>query len=234
MAASERTGNRLLDSLNDDERSTLLASSDRTSMTPGQSRRTPGEAIDRVFFPTSGTLSLLVEQDEGRIEAATIGREGVADAHASLGSRVASQTIVAQVDGESIDVDVDVFGKVYDGEGRLRSLMHGYLEALFAQATISAACIALHHVNQRCARWLLETHDRVDSDTFSLRQEFLAAMLGVHRPTVSVAAGTLQSAGMITYARGRITIVDREALEDAACACYELVRSAYSRLVPLI
>jgi CRP-like cAMP-binding protein len=186
-----------------------------------------------VFFPTSGTLSVIVEQPEGRLETATTGREGVADAHAALGSRVASQIVLSQVAGESIDIDVDVFAEVYAERGHLSTVIHGYLEALFAQSMISAACIALHPVNERCARWLLETHDRVDGDEFTLRQEFLATMLGVRRPTVSIAAGTLAQAGLIRYHRGDIDILDREGLEDAACSCYESIRLAYSRLVPL-
>jgi CRP-like cAMP-binding protein len=93
--------------------------------------------------------------------------------------------------------------------------------------------MALHQVNERCARWLLETHDRVDSDTFELKQDLLARMLAVSRPTVSVAAGTLQAAGTIEYRRGKVSIVDREALEDASCSCYEANRADYSRLVPL-
>jgi CRP-like cAMP-binding protein len=91
----------------------------------------------------------------------------------------------------------------------------------------------VHHLNQRCARWLLQTHDRVDSDTFGLTQEYLGVMLGVQRPSVSIAQQTLQAAGCITYKRGSITIVDREALEAAACPCYEMIRREYSRLVPL-
>jgi hypothetical protein len=99
---------------------------------------------------------------------------------------------------------------------------------------ISAACNAVHHLNERCARWLLMTHDRVEEDTFDLKQEFLAVMLGVQRPSVSIAAGTLQEAGLISYRRGGITIRDREGLEEATCPCYELIRAEYSRLVPLV
>jgi CRP-like cAMP-binding protein len=112
-------------------------------------------------------------------------------------------------------------------------LIYGYIEALFAVASRATACIALHQVSERCARWLLETHDRVDSNRFELKQEFLGRMLAVSRPTVSVAQGTLQAAGTIQYRRGKITIVDREALEEASCSCYEVNRRDYSRLVPL-
>jgi CRP-like cAMP-binding protein len=101
------------------------------------------------------------------------------------------------------------------------------------QISLTAACNAVHHLNQRCARWLLQTHDRVDDDTFGLTQEYLGVMLGVQRPSVSIAQRTLQEAGCITFRRGFITVVDREGLEAAACPCYELIRTEYSRLVPL-
>jgi CRP-like cAMP-binding protein len=233
MDTTARTGNLILDALIADERAALLADATSRSNPVGEERRLPGDAITMVFFPTRGTLSMIVDQDDDRVEAATVGREGIADVPASLGSRIASHTVLSQVEGDSIDVGVETFNKVYDEGPTFRTLVSAYIEAVFSQASISVACMALHHVNQRCARWLLETHDRVDSDTFFLKQEFLAMMLGVHRPSVSIAAGTLQASGAIAYQRGNITVVDREALEDAACSCYESMRSEYSRLVPL-
>jgi CRP-like cAMP-binding protein len=233
MRDPDATGNLLLDALTSEERSSLLRDSDRNRIEVDVVRRHQGDAVTSVFFPTSGTLSVIVDQADGRIEAATIGREGVCDAYAALGSRVASQEMLGQVTGESIDVSVETFTKVFEEGPTLRPIIHGFIEALFSHASLSASCLALHHVNERCARWLLETHDRVDSDTFDMKQEFLAMMLGVHRPSVSIAAGSLQAAGMISYRRGKITVVDREGLEASACSCYEAIRTQYSRLVPL-
>ena len=233
MASSDRTGNLLLDSVTTDERDELLRRATSSPLRIGEERRRPGERVDEVFFPTSGSLSLIVAEPDGRVEAATIGREGAADVLPALGSRVSAHLLVSQIEGESIDVDLETFNKLYADGPTFRTLIQGWVEALFAQATISAACLALHHLNERCARWLLQSHDRVDSDTFVLKQEFLAMMLGAHRPSVSTAAGTLQASGVIRYSRGKITIVDREGLEDAACACYEKIRYEYSRLVPL-
>jgi hypothetical protein len=119
-------------------------------------------------------------------------------------------------------------------QGRLQRLVHGYLQALFSQATLCVACNAVHHVAERCARWLLQAHDRVDGDTFNLTQEYLAAMLGTGRPAVSIAASALQEAGFIQYTRGSIAILARQGLESVACQCYEDIRSEYSRLVPLV
>jgi CRP-like cAMP-binding protein len=236
MATSRppRTGNLLLDALDDGDRDVLLADSRTRPLQIGSVLMNPGDPITSVFFPTIGTLSLVAEPEaEHRVEAATIGREGVANVYAALGSREAGQQVIGQIGGEMIEVDLDTFAKVFDQPAsRLRDLVLGYIEALFAQASLNTACNALHHVNERCARWLLSAHDRVDSDTFVLKQEFLAIMLGVHRPTVSIAAATLQAAGCITYKRGVITIVDRETLEDSACPCYEAIQREYRRLVP--
>jgi CRP-like cAMP-binding protein len=233
MHASERTGNLLLDSLPPQERAGLLADAERRPITVGETRRMPGDGIDTVLFPTSGTYSIIVEADHEQVEAATVGREGVVDVYAALGSAVATQTLLAQVAGNSIDVGVKTFRAIVGADTRLRRLIYGYIEAVFAVASRATACMALHQVNERCARWLLETHDRVDSDTFELKQEFLGRMLAVSRPTVSVAQGTLQATGMIQYRRGKVSIVDREALEDASCSCYEANRRDYARLVPL-
>src|SRR5436853_3556723 len=131
-----------------------------------------------------------------------------------------------------ITVEIERFVK-QSREGRFQELIYGYLEAMVVQISVTAACNGVHHLNERCARWLLQTHDRVQTDTFGLTQEFLGVMLGVQRPSVSIAQRTLQAAGLITYQHGSITVIDREGLESAACACYEQIRSEYSRLVPL-
>jgi CRP-like cAMP-binding protein len=232
-AATERTGNLILDSTSPEERRVLLESSQTRAMNIGDIRRRMRDPVTDVMFPTSGCLSLIIESNGNPVECATVGREGAVDFFAALGSRVATHTVLTQLVGECIDVDVDAFEKVYRDGLALQPLIQGFMEAVFFSASMSAACIATHHVNERCARWLLETHDRVGSDTFYLKQEFLATMLAVRRPSVSIAAGTLQASGLITYRRGNISILDREGLEDAACSCYEAVRSEYERLVRL-
>ena len=234
FSPTSKTDNLILDSLDPAEREDLLAGAEPRALEVGHVFLSPGDQITEVIFPRSGTVSVVTEPRTGqRVEAATVGREGVGSVHSALGSRVAGQELVGQVSGEAIAVDVDLFAKLSSHPGKLQDLIHGYLEAFFAQASLSAACNAVHNLNERCARWLLLTHDRVDSDTFDLKQEFLAVMLGVQRPSVSISAGTLQEAGLITYRRGSITILDREGLEDATCPCYEMIRSEYSRLVPL-
>jgi CRP-like cAMP-binding protein len=228
------TGNVLLDAVDDPERNVLLAACRMKPITMGSIFMNPGDPITSLLFPTRGVLSLVAEPEPDHpVEAVTIGKEGVANIHAALGSRESGQQLIGQIAGELVQVDVEVFADVLERSRRIRELMFGYVEALFSQASFNAACNAIHHVDERCARWLLASHDRVDADTFVLKHEFLAIMLGVHRPTVSIASESLQSSGCITYKRGVITIVDRDALENAACSCYHAIQSEYRRLVPL-
>ncbi|MFL5737829.1 MAG: Crp/Fnr family transcriptional regulator [Actinomycetota bacterium] len=227
------TGNLLLDAIPIDDREAVLIDVVERPIDVGGTWLAAGDQIETVLFPTSGTMSLIAETGDASVEAATVGREGVVDVFAALASRIAPQRVIGQVPGSFLAIPVDQFQKIYDHAPVVRRLIQGYIEALFVQISVNAACLAVHHLNERCARWLLQTHDRVDSDTFELKQEFLAMMLGVHRPSVSIAAKTLQASGLVTYKRGKITVLDREALEDAACPCYETIRSAYSRLVPL-
>jgi|GraSoiStandDraft_46_1057282.scaffolds.fasta_scaffold94069_2 CRP-like cAMP-binding protein len=231
-AAHQRTGNLLLDALPPELRDALLEVARQRPIEVGGTWRHAGDEIESVIFPTLGTMSIIAETGGHEIEAATVGREGAIDVFAAVAMRVVPLKVIGQVSGEVFEVPLERFLKIYDEEP-FKRLMQGYVEALFVQSSLNAACLGVHHLNERCARWLLQTHDRVDSDTFELKQEFLAMMLGVHRPSVSLAEGTLQASGFITYRRGRITVVDREGLEEAACTCYEEIRSAYSRLVPL-
>ena len=127
----------------------------------------------------------------------------------------------------------DALSECMSADERTKTLIFSYVQALYSQTALSAACNAKHHVDQRAARWLLQTHDRIDGDTFFLKQEFLAFMIGVTRPSVSLAAETLQKAGLIDYARGTMTVRDRLGLESVACACYEQIRAVYSHLVRL-
>jgi CRP-like cAMP-binding protein len=231
---SEKTGNFLLDALDPTVRTSLLADAEHQSIEVWGEYVTPGEDVRSVFFPTSGTLSLLAEPDEETIvEAATIGREGAGDVFVALGALQAAHRMIGQIEGEMFVVDADAISECISRDQRTKTLIFSYVQAQYSQTALSAACNAKHHVNQRAARWLLQSHDRVEGDTFFLKQEFLAFMLGVTRPSVSLAAETLQAAGLIGYVRGTITVRDREGLEGVACACYEQIRSVYSHLVHL-
>lgn len=191
-----------------------------------------GREITHVYFPTDGIVSVVNEPEPGEIvEIATIGREGMVGVPVVLGGAAMPSTAFVQVPGEGFRMPSRVLAQTLRQDEGFRDLLLRYALALLNQVAHSASCNRLHEVQERCARWLLQTHDRVSSDSFPLTQEFLGQMLGVHRPTVSVAAGMLQKAGLIEYARGVITIVDRKGLEAASCHCYKLITQEYDRLL---
>jgi CRP-like cAMP-binding protein len=194
----------------------------------------PGEPITAVYFPISGVVSMVNEPNPGEIvEFATIGREGFAGLPLLLGSDTMPSRVLVQVPGEAFRASKEDFLAAVAAQDELRAVLLRYSLALLSQVAQSTSCNRLHEVQERCARWLLQTHDRSDGDSFPLTQEFLAQMLGVHRPTVTVAAGMLQKAQLIDYARGVITVRDRAGLEAASCPCYRLIADEYDRLVGL-
>lgn len=183
----------------------------------------PGQPLQHVFFPAGGYVSVLTALEDGSmVEVATIGREGMVGAFASPDGTTPSTTATL-VQGEfdtCYRMTVADFRAEMDRRGALSELVTRYANALVGFIMQSTACNAVHSVEQRLARWLLMAQDRMASDDFPLTHEFIAMMLGTTRPTVTVVAGTLQKAGLITYHRGHVTIVDRERLEAASCECY--------------
>jgi CRP-like cAMP-binding protein len=194
----------------------------------------PGAPIDYVYFPETGVMSLTMgmQRDSVTVEVATIGREGMVGLSVFLNSDQASTRAFVQVAGEAKRISAPDFRRVLRKGGRLPALLLRYTEVVFSHVAQTTACNQAHSLGQRCARWLLLTQDRIDGNQFELKQEFLGYMLGVHRPSVSVAAGILQKAGLISYSRGRITVHDRAGLEAAACECYGIMVRAYDRLLP--
>jgi CRP-like cAMP-binding protein len=192
----------------------------------------PNKPIEHAYFVTNGVVSLVKELDDGAIvEIATVGPEGMIGIPVVLGSETTDARAIVQVPGEALRIKGSTFKRLLKQSPKLNALLLRYTLALLNQIAQSAACNRIHSVDERCARWLLMTHDRVKDDSFLLTQEFLAQMLGVHRPTVSLAASMLQKAGYIQYARGVITVTDRKGLEAASCDCYRSINREYERLV---
>jgi len=184
-----------------------------------------------VYFPNHGVLSMLTVMRSGEaVEIATVGNEGVADLSVFFGLKVATSRLLVQVSGEVVRLERSSFLGALSDCPKLQEGLGLYTVAMFTLVSQSAACNSRHSVGQRCARWILMTHDRVDSDDFPITQDFLASMLGVRRPTVTVAAGMLQKAGFIRYRRGRMTILDSDGLHGAACGCYRLIQGTFDRL----
>ena len=233
MADATHTENRLLDMLPIDDRVDLVSKMDRVAITPHDMLQPPGRPMRKVHFPISGVISLMTPLADGTaIETATVGNEGMVGVHAFLGGGVLNNAqAMSQVPGEMLSIGVDTFRAFVDDDGKMRDIMMAYTQALFVQIAQAVACNGVHEIQQRAAKSFLEAHDRVEGDQFLLTQEFLADMLGVTRPSVSVAAGTLQAAGLIMYRRGHVTILDRPCLEEASCECYAVVRSEYEKLL---
>ena len=192
----------------------------------------PGETIDHVYFPGGGFCSeMTVLADGGMVEVVTIGREGMVGVAAILdGGQTSSATMVQAESDTCYRMSADAFRREMGRRGAFYQLVSRYAQAFVGVIMQSTACNAVHSIEQRLARWLLLAHDRIGTDEFPLTQEFVAIMLGAARPTVTVVAGTLQKAGLITYKRGWVTIVDRKALEAASCECYRAATDLLQRV----
>jgi CRP-like cAMP-binding protein len=194
---------------------------------------TLGEAdspTPHVHFPLEGFISLLGQVDnEHAVEVGMVGREGMLGVQLALGVVSEPLKSIVQGAGHALRIEAKTFQRELEAIPELRPLIDKYIYVLLAQHVRAAACLRFHRIEQRLARWLLMSQDRAGSDQFRLTQEFLAYMLGVRRVGVTVAAGSLQRRQLISYERGEMTIVDRGALERAACSCYAGDRAVYAK-----
>lgn len=224
-------GNRLLDALPDEELERLHLHLEIVSLGLKDVLIKPDEPIEHVFFPINGACSMIATMADGQeVEVGTIGNEGMLGLPVFLGRETVPLGTISQVPGEAVRMRSEVFRKEVRPGDRLHELLHRYAEATFVFAAQSSACNRLHSVEQRASRWLLHTHDRVGKSEFPLTQEFLAQMLGVRRASVSGVARKLQRAGLISYGRGRIAVLDRSGLEAKSCECYGVIRAEFDRL----
>lgn len=228
-----RTVNRLIQSLPPARRRRLLAQCDQVHLAFGDILCEPGDPFAHVYFPLTAFISLVatVSQHEP-LEMGLIGNEGVLGATLALDIDTVPLRGIVQGAGTALRVAVPRFQLELREAPALQRVLKRYLYVLMAQLAQTAACTRFHDVDARLARWLLMTHDRAHADHFHLTHKFLAAMLGVRRSGVTIAAGALQRRSLIRYVRGRITILDRARLERAACECYDAVIDDYARLLP--
>jgi CRP-like cAMP-binding protein len=191
----------------------------------------PEVPIPFVYFPETAVVSLTsFLHDGGSVEIGTAGREGMAGLSIFLGERSGTVRAITQIPGTAVRMKADVFARVAAASGPLHALLLRYTHAFLSQVAQTAACNGAHLVAQRCARWLLMTHDRVERDDFPLTHELLAFMLGVRSAGVTLAMVGLQDAGLVHYMRGRVTMDDRVGLERVSCECYGVVHAQYERL----
>lgn len=223
--------NRILAALPSEEYARLAPHLDCVKLQPLEILAHSGEPLHYAYFPLSGIISIVaIDADGGTVEVGTVGREGMAGLPAFLGAPNSPFQTMGQVPGFHARLPMERLLAVAVPGTTLHTILLRYAQAYYVLAGQSAACNRLHSMEERCARWLLLTHDRVTQDSFPLTQEVLAQMLGVRRPNVTVAAGILQKAGLITYRRGVITILDRDGLEAATCECYTIVEAAFAAI----
>lgn len=230
MSPASPERNRLLRALPAADYAALLPDLQAVTLAQGAVLFEARARITHVYFPQRCVVSLLTPTDDGpAVEVGLVGNEGMVGLSLFLGGRTATTQAVLQVPDGAWRLSAAAFGEALARGPALHRLLQAYARTVIGQITQGAACNQRHLVGQRCARWLLMAHDRVGADRFTLTQEFLGQMLGVRRPTVSLAARGLQALGAIRYARGRVTITDRAGLEAAACGCYRLIAADYAR-----
>ena len=227
-----RHANRLLDLLRPKDYAQLRPHLQRIPLEYRQSLYRAGKPIAFVYFIETGVGSLVNTMANGdSAEVGTIGNEGLVGLPLVLGDDRAPTSVYIQVPGAGLRMKATLFEKELARSASMRTVMLHYAHAFLNQVAQSVACNRFHPIQQRCCRWLLMTHDRMQSDEFLLTQEFLAMMLGVQRTGVSAAAGALQRAGLIRYKRGNVTIIDRRGLEQRSCECYGVSKKEFDRLL---
>ena len=227
-----KSPNRLLASLPADAFSAISPYLKIVELKFGDVVAEAGSPIRQVYFPYSGVISLVVELDVGAmIETAMVGHDGVLNAAPALDGKVSLNKGIVQAAGSAGTIEVNRFRRLANEFEPFRSLLIRHEQVLFAQSQQSAACNASHSVEARMCRWLLYMRDLAGSDDLILTQEFLAQMLSVRRPSVSIVASPLQKAGLIKYSRGHMRLLDVKGLEKRACECYGTVKAHYKRLL---
>jgi CRP-like cAMP-binding protein len=226
-------GNRLLMSLPVRERERLFENIRPVSLKSGQVLLETGARPEHAYFPTRAALSSLIVMENGdTIEVATIGFEGMVGLNGFLGAEQSPHRVICQIPGNALRIPMAALRKEASADGPLRKLLHVYQAAFLIQVSQAVACNGLHNIQQRCCRWLLMTHDRVQSDELGLTHEFLAIMLGVRRASITEVLHPLQDQGLLKSHRGKISILNRKGLLAQSCECYRIVADEFARLFP--
>jgi len=226
------SGNRLLSALPSKDYQRLVPNLRAVTLSLGDVVYDSGGHLDYIYFPTTSVVSLLYTMRDGSTaEMGLAGNDGVVGIALFLGGDTTPNRAVAQIAGGAYKLNAAILLKEFALGGAFQRLLLRYTQALITQISQTAVCNRLHSVENRLCRWLLLSHDRVNSDELLMTQEFLSHMLGGRRESVTVAAGRLQDTGLIHYARGHITIFDRKGLEAQVCECYHIVREETDRLL---
>jgi CRP-like cAMP-binding protein len=230
--AAGPTGNGLLNLLPPAEFKVIGRLLRNVELKQGQTLYESRGRIDEVYFPVNCALSAVTVMKSGNaIEVATVGNEGVSGLPALTMVTTSPHRVFAQIPGSALKADAVAFSQAVEKLPRLRETITKYQQAFMFQVSQCVACNGLHMIVGRSCRWLLMTHDRVEGDELALTHEFLSFMLGVRRAGITEVLQSLQSKGLISYGKGKITVLKRSGLEKLACECYECVKDEYDRLL---
>src|SRR5450755_2485593 len=217
--------NLILLSISDNDYSSLRPHLECVSLPNHLVLHEAGRNLEFAYFPNRGLISLVVVMKDGRtVEAGIVGNEGFTGTPAAVGLSRSPLQAVVQITGDGFRVEVGALQNTLVSAPHFQLMLSRYAAIRGMQVAQTAACNRLHDIEQRLARWLLMTQDRVDSASLPITHDFLATMLGTDRPTVSLAAGVLQRKKIIEYTRGAVKIVNRRKLEDSACECYRVIQ----------
>jgi CRP-like cAMP-binding protein len=234
-ASARRCNNLLLNQLPDTEFNAVLRHLELVQLSMKQPIIETGKRIAYVYFPSTFVASVVAIMQSGEVvEIGTFGNEGCSGGELLLGADTSRQTVICQITGHSLRMPADAFRMLAKEGSGLKTVTQHYLHAFMTQIAQSVACSRLHHVEARFARWLLMTDDRVQKREFFITHEFIATMLGVHRPTISLVATAFQQKGVISYSRGRMRVEDRQQLEKMSCECYTAVAGQYRELIQAV
>ncbi len=224
--------NHLLSTLPKEDYERLIPDLEYVTFALGEVIYESGEHQHYVYFPTTSIISLLYTMETGMTaEMGLIGNDGVVGVALFMGGDTAPNRAAVQIAGGALKMEARILQREFQMGGAFQLMLLRYAQALMIQISQTAVCNRLHSLEQRLCRWLLLSHDRVQSDNLAMTQEFIANMLGSRREGVTAAAGRLQDERIITYHRGQITILNRAGLETQVCECYEVVKNATERLL---
>jgi CRP-like cAMP-binding protein len=223
--------NRLLNSLKPDAFERVAKRLTRVKLRPKDVVYKPNEPIEHILFPENTVVCLMTVMSNGdTIEASTVGREGATWISASVGASSMPCETIAVIEGTALKLPIADLERELKDNGHFHDVLTEYSHALLIASMRTAACNGLHGLQERCARWMLMTLDRVDADRFAVTKEFLAQLLGTNRPTVSLLVSTLEKAGILHVDGREVTLADRDRLKDAACECYDIIRTTYEKV----
>jgi CRP-like cAMP-binding protein len=226
-----KTANHLLSALKPSDFSQVARNLTRVRVRPKQIIYKPNAPLDFVYFPENTVLCLLTLMSNGdSIESATVGREGASWISSSVGARSMPCETIAVHEGAALKLAVEALDRELKENRPFRDVLTEYSHALLIASMRTSACHGLHGLQERCARWILTTIDRVDGDQFFITKEFLAQLLGTSRPMVSVTVAVFEKAGILNVDGRRVTVADRRRLKDASCECYDVIRQHYLKV----